>query len=170
MRGMVSTIGAQTAASALRLEGFAFRLSNLCKSKNHTMRTKVSSPFARLQLFRNPFGELTVAERAELAVIDTERYLQWLTHSPRAALQVIGPCGHGKSTHLRALQAAWFARQPSAASGELPALVYFPEEGDQPALPARDHCSWMKRSACVGGAVDSCSVARGRSYSAPIAT
>lgn len=100
-----------------------------------------------------------MAERAELAVVDVERYLQWLEHSLRAALQVIGPSGHGKSTHLRALQAAWFARQPSAASGELPALVYFPEEGDQPALPRSrplfvdeaQRMRWWRRRQLLGG-------------------
>lgn len=73
-----------------------------------------------------------MAERAELAVVDTDKYLAWLEQSPRAVLQVIGPCGHGKSTHLRGLQYAWAARH---APAELPAFVYFPEEGNQPALP-----------------------------------
>ena len=94
--------------------------------------SRTTSPFARFNLFRNPFGELTVAERAELAVVDVEKYLAWLEQSSRAVLQVIGPCGHGKSTHLRALQYAWATRY---APADLPAFVYFPEEGHQPALP-----------------------------------
>ena len=84
-----------------------------------------NSPFARLQLFRNPFGELTRAERAELALIDVTACLSWLTHE-RAALQIIGPCGHGKTTHLLAIE----CRLPRSA------YVYFPEDGAQPPLPA----------------------------------
>lgn len=84
-----------------------------------------NSPFARLRLYRNPFGELTRAERAELAMIQIDECIHWLENE-RAALQVIGPCGHGKTTHLLAIERAL----PASA------YVYFPEDGTQPPLPA----------------------------------
>lgn len=75
-------------------------------------------------LLRNPFGELTRVERAELALIDVEACLERLAHD-RSALQIIGPCGHGKTTHLLAIERA------VAGCG----YVYFPEDGAQPPLP-----------------------------------
>lgn len=104
------------------------------------------SPYARYHLFRNPFGELARHERAELAVIDLQDCLDWLvkpvldgtpisddaiahrcpTH--RRMLQIIGPCGHGKSTHLLAIENALAKLQPVQ-------YVYFPEDGAQPPLP-----------------------------------
>ncbi len=118
--------------------------------------TTSPSPYARLHLFRNPFGELSVAERARLAVVDIETHLEWLDHASSAALQVIGPCGHGKSTHLRAIQYAWAAR---AGAEALPAFVYFPEEGDQPALPRSrplfideaQRMNWWRRRQMLSG-------------------
>ncbi|MGN6135771.1 MAG: hypothetical protein ACTHOU_14885 [Aureliella sp.] len=83
-----------------------------------------NSPFASLRLYRNPFGELTRAERAELAQIDLGDCLSRLTHE-RSVLQIIGPCGHGKTTHLLAIERAL----PQSA------YVYFPEDGFQPPLP-----------------------------------
>jgi len=62
-------------------------------------------PFAHLNLRRNPFGELPNAERARLAVIDLDQLLSSLT-KPKAALQVIGDCGRGKTTRLLALERA----------------------------------------------------------------
>ena len=111
-------------------------------------------------MFRNPFGELTVSERAELAVVDVDKYLAWLEQSSRAVLQVMGPCGHGKSTHLRALQYAWAARHAADLPADLPALVYFPEEGHQPALPCSrplfideaQRMGWWRRRQMLGGA------------------
>lgn len=82
------------------------------------------SPYARIGLWRNPFGELTRGERAELAVIDVARCLEKLSHS-RSALQILGPCGRGKTTHLLAIELA--------VSGC--GYVYFPEDGSQPPLP-----------------------------------
>ena len=88
-------------------------------------RAQAGSPFARLQLFRNPFGELTRQERADLAIVDLDDCLKWLQRD-RAALQILGPCGHGKTTHLLALERGLVGS----------AYVYFPEDGQQPALPA----------------------------------
>lgn len=82
------------------------------------------SPYARLGLWRNPFGELSRAERAELALIDVEACLAKLA-TPHSALQILGPCGHGKTTHLLAIERA------AAGCG----YVYFPEDGAQPPLP-----------------------------------
>ena len=83
------------------------------------------SPYARLNLRRNPFGELTRQERAELAVVDVDRWLGELTQD-RTALQFLGPCGHGKTTHLLALG----RMLPEAV------YVYLPEDGPLPHVPA----------------------------------
>lgn len=82
------------------------------------------SPYARLNLRRNPFGELTRDERAELAVVDVDFLLTELAQG-RTALQFLGPCGRGKTTHLLALGRA------------LPGViyVYLPEDGPQPRIP-----------------------------------
>jgi hypothetical protein len=82
------------------------------------------SPFLRHNLFRNPFGELTSSERAELAVVDVEPYLVFLADS-RSVLQFLGDCGRGKSTHLLALQ-----RHLLDAS-----FLYIPEQKPAPKLP-----------------------------------
>ncbi len=83
------------------------------------------SPYAVLGLWRNPFGELTQTERSELAVLDVREMVRFLKASSWAAIQLIGGCGFGKTTHLLAL------------CRELPgaALVYFPEDGPRPRLP-----------------------------------
>lgn len=63
-------------------------------------------PFAPLNLTANPFGELTPDDRVAAAVVDIEPWREWLTAGPRRALQFIGDCGRGKTTHLLALAAA----------------------------------------------------------------
>ncbi len=55
--------------------------------------------FAALNLWRNPFGEVSRDERAGLAEVDLA------LPSPGEVLQIIGEAGHGKSTHLLALAA-----------------------------------------------------------------
>ena len=86
-----------------------------------------ASPYHAWNLYRNPFGELTRTERAELAVVeDLQPWLEFLRR-PRAALQFVGDCGRGKSTHLLALQ--------KAIADSI--YVYFPEDGPRPRLPAR---------------------------------
>jgi hypothetical protein len=82
------------------------------------------SPYARLNLRRNPFGELTRQERAELAVVDTQRWLSELAGG-RTAVQFLGACGHGKTTHLLALE--------RLLTGAV--YVYLPEDGPQPVIP-----------------------------------
>src|SRR5262249_43157873 len=83
------------------------------------------SPYRRWNLRRNPFGELTREERAELALVDVEQHLAELRQG-RTALQFLGPCGHGKTTHLLALQ-----RELDEA-----VYIYLPEDGPQPPIPA----------------------------------
>lgn len=86
------------------------------------------SPFARQALYRNPFGELTRQERADLALVDVESCLAKF-EKPQFVLQIIGPCGHGKTTHLLAIERALQNRG-------LPCdYVYFPEDGRRPAVP-----------------------------------
>jgi hypothetical protein len=82
------------------------------------------SPYARLGLRRNPFGELTRDERASLAIVDITPWLPAL-NVERTALQFIGDKGHGKTTHLLAIH------------GSLPSspYVYLPEDGPLPAIP-----------------------------------
>jgi hypothetical protein len=82
------------------------------------------SPFAKLNLVRNPFGELTPFERGEVALVDVEHWLE-LLDQPRSVIQFIGPQGHGKSTHLHALRRFLPESQ----------YVYLPENGPLPKFP-----------------------------------
>ena len=85
----------------------------------------IRSPYEHLNLVRNPFGELTRTERAELAVADElEAWLSLLVDQ-RAAIQFVGGCGFGKSTYLAVIE----SRLPDAA------YVYYPEVGPRPPLP-----------------------------------
>jgi hypothetical protein len=81
-------------------------------------------PWARCNLRRNPFGELTPDERAEVAVVDVDRMVRHVAR-PRSAVQLIGDCGRGKTTRMLAL---W--KQNHTAS-----YVYLPEDGPCPAIP-----------------------------------
>ena len=85
----------------------------------------MQSPYSVYNLHRNPFGELTRAERAELAVVEElDEWVQVLADE-RTAIQFVGDCGFGKTTHLLALE-----RRLSSAT-----YVYYPETGPRPALP-----------------------------------
>ncbi|MHB0955189.1 MAG: hypothetical protein ACYC6N_26205 [Pirellulaceae bacterium] len=84
------------------------------------------SPFARLNLYRNPFGELTREERGEVAIVETERWVELLRRST-AVIQFIGSCGEGKTTHLLAI-----ARALPEAS-----YVYLPPEGPHPKISSQ---------------------------------
>lgn len=79
--------------------------------------------FSYLNLRRNPFGELTVAERTAGAIVDCDAALRHLA-LPRSVVQVIGEKGFGKTTHLLAL-AAHFVEN---------AYVHIPE-GQRAAIP-----------------------------------
>lgn len=68
------------------------------------MRPPPGLPFAHLNLRRNPFGEPAPEERAALAVAEVEPWAARLARG-RFALQLVGECGRGKTTHLLALHA-----------------------------------------------------------------
>ena len=80
-------------------------------------------PFAHLNLRRNPFGELPLEARPELAVLEVEPLLAHLAPE-RAVLQLLGDKGRGKTTHLLALRAA----RPAP-------YVHLPEDEPLPAVP-----------------------------------
>lgn len=58
--------------------------------------------YKKLNLKKNPFGELTVAERKMLAVVDDAKINEWmkLVNSPNHILQLVADHGRGKTTHL----------------------------------------------------------------------
>lgn len=80
-------------------------------------------PFAHLNLRCNPFGEVELADRADLAVVDVEAYVDRLRQS-NFAVQFIGEKGYGKTTHMLAL----LRHFPAAAYVHI-------GEGERPALP-----------------------------------
>ncbi len=59
-------------------------------------------PWAWCNLSRNPFGELTRQERAEVAVVDVSG-IAALVQNDFSAVQLIGQCGRGKTTRMLAL-------------------------------------------------------------------
>lgn len=81
------------------------------------------SPYRRYGWFRNPFGELTQGERAQLAVIDWDDWIETIGHS-RTVIQFIGDCGRGKTTRMLAI-ANRFADS---------VYVYLPEDGTIPVI------------------------------------
>lgn len=91
---------------------------------NENIAQANSSPYAAFNLRRNPFGELTREQRAELAVVKAQRWLEAIRH-PTTALQFLGPGGNGKTTHLLAIERLL----PKAA------YVYLPEAGPTPPIP-----------------------------------
>lgn len=112
-------------------------------------RPTSAAPFTSLNLVRNPFGELTPAERGELAVVDVRPWVDAL-QDPAVVVQFIGPCGHGKTTHLLALARAL----PGAG------YVYLPLTGRHPPLPGQrplliDEAQrlgrWRRRRVLAGG-------------------
>ena len=87
---------------------------------------RLSLPFAHLNLRFNPFGEIPLEHRAELAVVDLESIVNQLADR-RAAFQFIGDKGRGKTTHLLALAQHF----PHAA------YVHIPED-ERPPIPVGD--------------------------------
>ena len=86
------------------------------------------NPYRRLNLTRNPFGELTRLERAELSICSIEPWLTQL-QGPDASQQVIqfiGECGRGKSTHLLAIE----QQLPGAR------YIYLPIDAPLPPIPS----------------------------------
>jgi hypothetical protein len=96
----------------------------------------VISPYAKLNLIRNPFGELTRNERAALAVVDCREWVAILSQS-NTAVQFLGPCGHGKTTHLLALAQALLESIPESSPESFlrAAYVYLPPSGPRPKIP-----------------------------------
>lgn len=86
----------------------------------------LTPPFAHLNLTHNPFGELPLALRGQLAVLDVDvvPYLERLTR-PGFALQILGECGRGKTTRLLALR----EHLPTAP------YLHLPEGGPCPHVP-----------------------------------
>lgn len=83
-------------------------------------------PFAHLNLRFNPFGEVGLADRGELAVVDVELLVDRL-RQPNFAVQFIGERGCGKTTHMLTL----LRHYPDAAYIHI-------GEGERPELPQSD--------------------------------
>lgn len=99
----------------------------------YTNQVIPNSRWPGANLFRNPFGELTRAERAEVAVVDLNRILQAIAEPGAGetrrfrrftAYQLIGECGRGKTTRMLALA----DRFPESS------YVYLPEDLPCPAV------------------------------------
>lgn len=86
----------------------------------------LSLPFSHLNLRFNPFGEIPLEHRAELALVDIESIVGQLSDR-RAAFQFIGDKGRGKTTHLLALKARFLHA----------AYVHIPED-EKPPIPVGD--------------------------------
>ena len=101
--------------------------------------TTLSLPFAHLNLRRNPFGELTVEERAALAVANVETLVPRLRAG--AQVQFVGAQGRGKTSHLLALK----ARLPEAH------YVRCDRDGPAPYAPILllDEADRVPRGACA---------------------
>ena len=87
-----------------------------------------SLPFAHLNLRRNPYGEFSAEERAQLAVLDLSPAIGHLAEPAAdgrgAVVQVLGDKGFGKTTHLLAMS----ARYPNSS------YVYI-AEGERAKIP-----------------------------------
>lgn len=84
-------------------------------------------PWARWNLWRNPFGELTREERAELAIVSPEERSRCSVREGQA-VQLIGACGRGKTTRMLAIERGL----PGAS------YVYLAEDEPCPAIPVGD--------------------------------
>lgn len=66
-------------------------------------------PYAHLHLRTNPFRTLDAEERATLAVVDVDRWVEQIRarrgrRTRPLAVQLLGPGGCGKTTHLEAIR------------------------------------------------------------------
>lgn len=89
------------------------------------MTAVVSPPFAQFNLTQNPFGEMTREQRGELSLL-SEDVAQALSLDRHQAVQLIGRCGRGKTSHLLGLS----ARLPDSI------YVYLPQDGPCPTIAA----------------------------------
>jgi hypothetical protein len=79
--------------------------------------------YEHLNLRRNPFGELTIDERRTVVDAGVQPYVK-LLKIPRSAVQFIGGCGRGKTSHLLAIL------------NQFPDAPYIlVREGERPAIP-----------------------------------
>ncbi len=83
--------------------------------------SKLSLPFAHLNLRFNPFGEMPLEKRALLAIVEIDDVLSEL-RDDSVAFQFIGDRGRGKTTHLMAIKSHF---QQSA-------YVHIPEDSRPP--------------------------------------
>lgn len=111
--------------------------------------------FPHLNLWRNPFGELTQEERIRLSVCDLRADLQWLGEGGAVGnriVQYIGPCGFGKSTRLLALRNA-VGQDPDLVGSRSSRYLYVPPERTTPAwkgddllfIDEADRTRWLAR-------------------------
>ncbi|MCK6533113.1 MAG: hypothetical protein L6Q84_09085 [Polyangiaceae bacterium] len=119
-------------------------------------------------LAHNPFGELFAFDRAALAVPCAEvAALLPRLDGERSVLELVGPPGVGKSTHL-----AWLAGRLAAP------LVRIPARGASPALPDSQtvlidelqRASWAERQAIARSCVRTLVVAAHCSHAVQLAS
>jgi hypothetical protein len=72
-----------------------------CVSQIPTLRPPLA--FSHLNLRRNPFGDPSLEERAQLAVLDELDQWAQFVRTPKSVIQFIGDKGRGKTTRLLAL-------------------------------------------------------------------
>ena len=80
-------------------------------------------PYAHLNLRKNPFGEMDLSERLEIAISDSEGLANQL-QKPGVTVQFIGGKGTGKTSNLLALKRS-FPEAPYVYIGE----------GERPTIP-----------------------------------
>ena len=123
-----------------------------------TMR-QLQLAFARLNLRWNPFGEASVEENAELAVVQVDQYVERLKR-PGFVLQFMGDCGRGKTTHLLALlayfpQAPYFHFAEGAPIPEIPeAPLLFLDETQRLPRSLRKQVFFRPASFVIGTHLD----------------
>lgn len=83
--------------------------------------SSLAFPFQHLNLRFNPFGELPLKYRAQLAIVEIDSYLEELQND-LTAIQFMADKGRGKTTHLLAIQDQF----PEAA------YVHLPEDSRPP--------------------------------------
>jgi len=117
------------------------------EERTSTLPYRVFHPFARLHLRVNPFGEVPEAERGGLVVpvVELRPLAEWLK-APGRAVEFLGECGHGKSSHLHAL------RDLMRAPGGMPVLTRFgPDERAKARAVPRAPVSFVDESQLLSG-------------------
>ncbi len=75
------------------------RAENNCVRKHWANKHWAKNNWVGSNLHRNPFGELSRSERAELAVVDVQQIVPLISQN-QMAVQFVGGCGRGKTTRL----------------------------------------------------------------------